>query len=125
MVVAVVAVGMMQPAIHDVVNVVTMGHRFVSATRTVDMTRLVAVRGIGASFRIRIAHFDHVLFHHTILALVMEMAVVDVVDMIAVLDGSVPAVGAVLVVVVLVAGSFLTHNGPVCRAPITPGKSQV
>ena len=120
-----VAVGMMQPAIHDVVNVVTMGHRFVSAARTVDMARLVAVRGIGASFRIRIAHFDHVLFHHTILTLVVQVAVVDVVDMIAVLDGSVPAVGAVLVVVVLVTGSLFTHNGSVCRALITRGKSQV
>lgn len=103
MVVAVVPVGVMEVPVDEVVDVVAVGHGLVSAAGAVDVTVLVpgaAVCG-GAGGRVALAHLDHVLVHVVAVG-VVEVAVVEVVHVVAVLDGDVATLGAVDVVVVLV-----------------------
>lgn len=103
MVVAVVPVGVMEVPVDEVVDVVAVGHGLVSTAGAVDVTVLVpgaAVCG-GAGGRVALAHLDHVLVHVVAVG-VVEVAVVEVVHVVAVLDGDVATLGAVDVVVVLV-----------------------
>jgi hypothetical protein len=91
-----ITVGMMQPAVYEIVDMIAMRHRFVSAVWTVrvramDLWR--ALHGIGGADR------DGVLIH-VILVHMMEMAIVQVVHMIAMANRSVSAVRAMLVSVV-------------------------
>lgn len=76
---------------------ITVWNRFVPAAGPMNMGRampFVAVLG-RTVVRIPLAHFDHVLNART--ARVMQMAIVEVVDMIAVLDRDVAAPGPVMV----------------------------
>lgn len=110
MIVAVIAVGVMEAAVDDVVDVVAVRHGFMPTAGSVHVAGFVPVRGIGASFGIGRAHFKAMLFHYTVLALVVKMTVVDVVNMVTVLDGGVPTIRAVLMIVGFVAGRIFTHN---------------
>ena len=109
-VVAVVAVRVVETAIDDVVDVVAMGDCFVAAAGSVDVAGLVSVGGVRATVGIGLSDGDGVLFHDTVFALVMEVSVMDIVNVVAVADGSVAAARAVLVVVILVALGF-AHDG--------------
>lgn len=102
-VVAVVAVGVMEVAVDEVVDVVAVGHGLVSAAGAVNMALLVTGAPVfrGASGRVRLVHLDHVLVNVVSVG-VVEVAVVEVVHVVPVLDGDVAALGAVDVVVVLV-----------------------
>ena len=96
MIVAMIAVRMMQPALHQIVDMVAMRHRFVSAVwtvhvRAVDLRR--AARGIGSADR------DHMLVD-VVLVHVVEMAVMKIVDMAVMADRGVPAIGTMLMRVV-------------------------
>ena len=103
MVVAVVAVGMVEVAVDEVVDVVAVGHGLVPASGAVDMTVLMTGASVprGAGGRVCLAHLDHVLVHVVAVGMV-KVAVVEVVHVVTVPDGDVPAVRAVNVVVVFV-----------------------
>ena len=102
-VVAVVPVRVMEMTVDEIVDVVAVGHRLVSAAGAVDMALLVTGASVlgGAGGRIPLAHLDHVLVHVVAVG-VVEVAVVEIVHMVTVLDGDVAATGAVDVFVVLV-----------------------
>ena len=102
-VVAVVPVGVMEVTVDEVVDVVAVGHGLVAAAGAVDVAVLVTGAAVcgGAGGRVAFAHLDHVLVHVVAMG-VVEVAVVEVVHVVTVLDGDVAAVGAVDVVVVLV-----------------------
>lgn len=96
MIVAVVAVRVVQVALDEVVHVVTVGHGFVAAAWAV-----LVVDGVGLAVVVRSAcvgilraQLDRML---VIVALVgvMEVAVVQIVDVAVVFDGGVSAAGAV------------------------------
>ncbi|GMV91731.1 MAG: hypothetical protein AMXMBFR82_15090 [Candidatus Hydrogenedentota bacterium] len=53
-VVAVVAVGMVKVAVDEVIDVVAVGHGFVTATRSVDMRGIVAFAGVSFCTGVRI-----------------------------------------------------------------------
>lgn len=93
-VVTVVAVGMVQAAVNQIVEVVAVRHERVTAALVAALT---GDRGAGVG--IRLADREHVL---VVVALVgvVEVAVVEVVHMAIVLDAQVAAVGAVDVAVV-------------------------
>lgn len=102
MIVAVVAVRMVQVALDEVVHVVAVRHSFVAAARA-----MLVVGGMGLAVVVRSAcvgilraHFDRML---VIVALVgvMEVAVVQIVDVTVVFDSGVPAAGAVDMFMVL------------------------
>jgi hypothetical protein len=80
-IVAMVAVGMVQMSIDQVVGMVAMRHGFVSAAWAVPMRRIMSAAAVvrRAAVGIRRAHFDDVLID-VILVRVMEMAVVKVID---------------------------------------------
>jgi putative membrane protein len=108
-VVAVVAVLVMQAAVDDVVDVITVRYGFVAATFAVN----VAVAGVNWMATVRIGFIDAkgVLVVVAVVFMV-QMAVVQIIDVAFVFDGSVAAVCAVNVVMMFVgfAGHFFSPN---------------
>ena len=93
---------MVQVTVDEVVDVIPVRDRLVSAVRTVDVVVAVGAAVVGRATRgMRGVDLERVLFHAGI-ARVVEVTVVDVVDVIPVLDRGVTAAGAVNVVVVVV-----------------------
>lgn len=101
MVVAVVAVRVVQMTINEVVGVVAMRYGFVSAAGAVYMSRFVAVAVMiwGADVRVGGADGDAV-FIDVVAVRVVQVAIVQVIDVAFVFDGGVTAIRAVLVFVV-------------------------
>jgi hypothetical protein len=96
-----VAVRVVQVAIDEIVDVVAMRHGLVTAPGPVLVSRLMSrtlVLG-RASVRVRSGDLDRVLVD-VVGMHVMEMAVMEIIDVIAMLDRRVSAAGAVLVRVV-------------------------
>jgi hypothetical protein len=92
-VVAMIAMGMMQPSTHEVIDVVAMGHSFVPAGRAM----LVRAAGLRRALHgICGVDCDDMLIN-VILMQVMNMAVMEIVDMALMTDRRMPAVGTVLV----------------------------
>lgn len=90
----------MQVTVDEVVDVVAVGDGFVTTFWTVDVVRRVGaalVRG-GAVGWVGRAHFEGVLIHMVVVD-VMQVAVMEVVDVVVVLDGGVSAFWTVVVVV--------------------------
>ena len=102
MIIAVIAVRMVKMPVYEIVNVVAVRHRFVSASRTVYMIGIVSPASVPrrAAVRVAVADLHRMFFDLAVLADVMQVTVVQVVDVVAVLDAGVLAVRAVLVVVV-------------------------
>jgi hypothetical protein len=110
-VVAVTGVRVVQVPGDEVVDVIAMRDRLVTATCAVDMTLRVTGAAVRRRARGRIgrADLENALVHVAIVA-VMKVAVVEVVDVVAVKDGEVAAVGAVDMIVIgvrVVAHDFL------------------
>ena len=63
-IVTVITVGMVQVAFDEIINVITMGHRFVPTTRAVFVPRLMAATVMIGRAPVGILHpdFYHVLF---------------------------------------------------------------
>ena len=103
MVVAVIAIGKMQMAVDEIVNVIAMRDRLVAAVGAMDMGSIVAaaVMALGAAGGVRLAYFHHMLIDMAFMR-AMQVAVVEVVDVVVMLDCGMTAVGAMLVRMVLV-----------------------
>jgi hypothetical protein len=100
-VVAVIAVRMVQVAIDEIIDVVPMRHGFVTARRAVNVARLMAATVVIRSALVGIFRIDRERMLVDVIAVhVMQMAVVQIVDMIVVLDRRMPTVRAVLMVVI-------------------------
>jgi hypothetical protein len=93
-----IAVRMVQPSVYEVVDMITMRHRFVSAIWTVCV-RAMDLR--GALHGICGVDRDGVLIH-VILVHVMQMAIMKVIHMAVMVNRSVPAIRTVLMSVVRV-----------------------
>src|ERR1700756_1301424 len=85
MVVAVIAVRMVQVAIDEIVDVIPMRHRFMAAPRSVNVARGVAAAARRELVRIFCAYFEPV-FVYVIIVHMMQMTVVQIVYVIVVLD---------------------------------------
>ncbi len=100
-----IAVLVVQASVDQVVDVVAVRHRFVSTAGAMHMTRLVisaAVVGIAA-VGVAVGDLDHVLVN-VISMRVVKVPVVQVVDVVAVLDGDMAAPGTMRVGVVVMLG---------------------
>lgn len=106
MVVAVVAVLVVQATVYDVVDVIAVRHGFVAAACAVDVAA-AGVYGVAA-VGVGLAHFDDV-FVVVAVVLVVQMAVVQVVGVAVVADGGVAAACAVDMGVVFV-GVAVAHG---------------
>ena len=111
-VVAVVAMRVMQAAVDDVVDVVAVGNGFVAAAGAVNVARLVAFAGLAgrAAVRIGFGHANDVLVD-VIAMRVVQVTIVHIVDMAFVADGGMAAAGAVGVVVMLVVRQVAGAHG--------------
>ena len=107
MIVAMVAVRMMQMPVDQIVDVVSVRHRLVPAPRTMNVPRLVSAALVTGRTRVRILrrNLDRVLIDMPVMH-VMQMTVVKIVDMIAMLESRVPASGTVLMGVIGVMRQF-------------------
>ncbi|MGF6551781.1 hypothetical protein [Paraburkholderia youngii] len=122
MIVAVIAVRVMKVAIDKVIDVVTVRHRFVTAARPVHVARFVATAVVvrRATIRIFRADFD-LVFVYMITMRVVQMAIMKVVDVVAMLNCGVSAARAMLMVMVSVmrfvarAHACLIWTPPVCQ----------
>lgn len=95
-IVAMIAVRMVQVAIDKIIDVVAMRHLCMSAVRTVRVRAVDLRRALCGIGRVDRDHmFIDVIFMH-----MMQMAVVKIVDMISMVDRGVPAARTVLVGVI-------------------------
>ena len=109
MVVAVIAVLVMQTAVDDVVDVIAVRYSFVAATFAVN----VAVAGVNRMAAVRVGFIDtQSMLVVVAVVLMVQVAVVQIIDVAFVLDGSVAAVCVVNVVMMFVgfAGHFFSPN---------------
>ena len=107
MVVAMVAVRVVQVAVDQVVDVVTVRDGFVAATGAMDVAGLVAAAFVLGRAAVRVGgrDGDHVLVDVVAMRMV-QVAVVQVIDMAVMADGRVAAAGAMGVVMVGVMGQL-------------------
>jgi hypothetical protein len=109
-VVAVIAVRMVQVAVDEIVDVIPMRHRFMAAPRPVDVARRVAAAARRALVGIFGADFEPVLVD-MIAVRMMQMTVMHVINVIAVLDCCMSTVRAMPMVVVCVMGFVAGAHG--------------
>jgi len=104
MVVAVIAVRMMQMTVNKIVDVVTMRYRLVTTTWAVNMIRIMTTALVRwcAAIGIGLTRFDTVFHNGPIFANMMQMPVMQIVDVVAVLNAGVLTVRSVLVIVIFV-----------------------
>ncbi len=97
-IIAMVAVRMVEAAVDEVIDMVAVRNRLMPAAGPMDVPRLMTLVAIirRALVRVSRAHFDDVLID-LVSVLMVEVAIVQVVDVITVLDREVTAVGAVMV----------------------------
>ena len=102
MIIAVIAVWMMEVSIDEIVDVIAVGNRFVTTAGSMDVSIFVAglVVMILTAIRVGFGHRDDVLFDYSVGFLVMEVAVVEIVDVITMFECGMAAVSTVLVIMV-------------------------
>jgi hypothetical protein len=101
-IIAVVSVRMVQVAVHQIIDVIAVRHRFVTAAGTVYVILRMAAATVRrrACGRILRRHVDGVLLNGVPLGMV-QMTVMKIIHMVAVLDGGVAAARTMIVIVVL------------------------
>jgi hypothetical protein len=100
MVITVIAMGMVEMPIDQVVEVIAVRNRLMAAARAMDMFCIMATALMPRRTRIRItlANRNRVLCHSNVF-LMAKVALVQVIDMPFVFDLRMPAIGAMLVFV--------------------------
>jgi hypothetical protein len=121
-IVAVVAVGMVEVAIDEIIDVVAVRDGRMSAAGAMHVAGFVNAAFVprGASVGVRGRHFDHMLFDLFAVRM-MEMPVVKVVDVPLMLDGRVSAIRAVLMTVAFVSFVSGHYRSPNPRKEIRKG----
>ncbi|WP_446479919.1 hypothetical protein [Bradyrhizobium cenepequi] len=101
MIVAMIAVGMVQMPGDEIIDMVAMRDRFVAAARAMDVSSIMSGAAMvgRATIRVRVAHLNP-MFVHMIGVRVVKMAIVQIIHVVAVPDGNVAALGSMHVVVV-------------------------
>ncbi|KVK90912.1 hypothetical protein WS93_35200 [Burkholderia cepacia] len=103
MVITVVAMRVMKAAVDQIIDVIAVRYGLVSAPRTVHMTRLMVTAVRRTFVRIFRADLD-LVFIDMIAVRVMQVAIMEIIYMVAMLDCGVTAVRAMLVVMVSMMG---------------------
>jgi len=102
-IVAVAVVRMVQMAIDQIIHMAAVRDGFVAAIRTVDMPGVMAGACVTGRAGVRVGGVDGQIMLVEVVAVgLMEVAVVDVVGVAVMLDGSVAATGSVDVGMVVV-----------------------
>jgi hypothetical protein len=109
MVVAMALMRMVKVSIDEIIDVVSVRDRRMPTSRPMHVVFLVPGASMppGASIRIHRCHTEGMLFDTSIGGLVMQVAIMEVVDMVVVLNGGVPALRSMNMVMMFV---FLRHR---------------
>jgi hypothetical protein len=114
MIIAVVAMRMMQPTIDDIVDVIPVRHRFMTASRTVFVAVvLTSSEPLLAAVWVGLADGNNMLVvvNQTVdLMRMVKMAIVQIVDVAIVLQGLMTAAGAMVMIVVRMGMAVLAHR---------------
>jgi hypothetical protein len=94
-IVAVVAVGVMQPTVHQVVHVIAMRHGGMATVGAVNVSVLVCFGERTAAVGIGLVHGQNMLIHVVFVGMV-QVAVVKVIDVVVMTNGGMPATRPVL-----------------------------
>ncbi|BDC50800.1 hypothetical protein F183_A31160 [Bryobacterales bacterium F-183] len=115
--VAMARMRMMQVAVHQIIDMVSMRHRFMSATRAMDVVGGMRATGMirSAGGRILSAHTQHMLINMAIVRR-MQMPIVEIVHMPVMQDCGMPAARAMGVIVIFVDNVTHLVNVPFTRA---------
>jgi hypothetical protein len=110
-IIAVIAMGMMQMTVDQVVDVVAMRHRLMSAAGAMDVARGMAGAAVirRASIGISLGNLDHMLVD-VIPVHVVEVTIMEIVHMAVVADGRMTAAFAVNVAVALMVGQITARH---------------
>lgn len=94
----------MQVTIDEIVDVIAVGNRFMATTWSMDMVGSVTSTTMTTCASSRIVRIDieRMLLDAACIGRVMQMTVMQIVDVVLVLDRGMPALCAVLVIVVCV-----------------------
>jgi hypothetical protein len=96
MIIAMAIMWVMQPTVHEVIDVITVGHAFVSAARPMR----VRAPGVGRAARgVGIANLNN-MFVDVVRMHVMQMTIVEVIDMAMMAHSRVPAARTMLMSVI-------------------------
>lgn len=108
-VITVAVVGVMQVAVDQVADVIAVGYRFVAAAGAVDVIGGMAAADVAGRAAVGVLgrNFDGVMLDGAALLLMVKMAVVQIIDMVAVLDGGVAAAFTVIMIVMV---AMMTHD---------------
>ncbi len=111
MIIAVIAVGMVQMSIDQVIHVIAVGDRGMATARTMDMPGPVATATMlgRAPVGVLAVHLDHVLVHVSGMGM-MEVPIMQVIRVTAVLDRDMAATLAVLVGMIRMSFAGTAHN---------------
>ena len=103
MIIAMITMRMMKVAIDKIIDVIAMRHRFMSAARAMHVTRLVAAAAVvqRASIGIFRTYLNDMLVN-VIAMLMMEVAIMQIVDVIAVTNRCMATAGAMPMVMIRV-----------------------
>ena len=107
-IVAVTAMRMVQVAIDEIIDMGAVRHRFMAATRAMDVFSFVTRGWRGATVGVSSADFDNVLIN-VIAVRMMQMPIVQVIDMPIVFHCRVTAAGAVVMIVMRM-NFVIAHN---------------
>jgi hypothetical protein len=101
MIIAVIAVRMVQMAGDEIVDVVAMWDCFVAATGSVNVSRIMSGAAMvgRATIRILVAYFNPMLVHMIRVGMV-KMSIVEVIDVVGVPDSNMAAAGSMYVIVI-------------------------
>ncbi len=99
MIVAVPGMRVVQATVHQIVDMIAVRHPFVAAARTMLMLGAAPCAPV-AIIRVRPVNRDRMLLDAAAAILVMEVAIVQIVDMAVVTNGGMPAAWPVYVIVV-------------------------
>jgi hypothetical protein len=91
-----IAMGMVQPSAHEIIDVIPMGHGFMPAGRTMLVRAARLWRALDG---IRVIDRDDMLIN-MIPMHVMKMAIMEIIDMAIVADRRMPTIGTMLVGVI-------------------------
>ena len=120
MVVAVVAVRMVEASLDDVIDMIAVGNRLVPAAGTMDVMIGVGKMVYGStSVGVFDRNLQRMLINGSVLILMMEVSVMDEIDVISVLYLGVAAACIVAVVVGFVTSGWIIHdNRRLVRHPL-------
>jgi hypothetical protein len=123
MIVAMVAVRMMEMSVDQVVHVIAMRHRFVPASGLMHVGSVVTTATMLGCAPVRIGRreFDHMLVDVVAMD-VVQVPIMQVVDVTVVTDGGVPTIGAMNMRMVVVLRS---HSRPPAGCIILHGAISV